>query len=181
MCELSCSLLDPQPCAAREFCTCVLRGAFLQDLARAVHALYTQQLGAALPEALEAGMQAAADHACQAAAAACGALLPADVPPAAASTAAALVTASCKASCAQRLLQEVRACTVPHRRVIEFLVVLDREYLQRRSELVQLASLYAASALSCVPQWLAVLLHVAPPRFVLKLRAGTQERGLLRS
>lgn len=88
--------------------TYMLRLQRLQDLARAVHALYTQQLVAALPEALEAAMRAASDHACQAAAAACGALLPADVPPAAAGTAAALVTASCKASCAQRLLQEVR-------------------------------------------------------------------------
>jgi hypothetical protein len=94
--------------ASHMTCTIVLPFRGLQDLARAVHALYTQQLVAALPEALEAAMQAASDHACQAAAAACGALLPADVPPAAAGTAAALVTASCKASCAQRLLQEVR-------------------------------------------------------------------------
>lgn len=88
-------------------CLVVMPTVPLQDLARAVHVLFSQQLCVALPEALEAAMQAAADHACQAAAAACGALLPADVPPAAATTAAAMVTASCKASCAQRLLHEV--------------------------------------------------------------------------
>lgn len=96
--------LTPTAHAAGGGGTAQLQG---QDLARAVHSLYTQQLGTALSEALEAAMQAAADHAGQAAAAACGALLPAGVPPAAATTAAALVTASCKASCAQRLLQEV--------------------------------------------------------------------------